>query len=355
MFVLLSGVVGCRSTRGSIRSREVTGPVKWNQYDSVREFVLDLLAGYSPDSLDIIADCADLPRKFTYKKGGSHCTIRLGESTDFMEWIEENELHAVLDRLGTSVHETYHGLSSILPYELLGERNKADPCGNRYYAFRIDADQSYLVRGVKVFPSAEMKGTIPKSLRTHRFETYIHPSRPRQSTQVSGIYGLLDELYAYYHGTRTHFELLEFYTDEMKMCPETWFHFFANVNGTYFAYLEFKLYILKYLLYAKKHHKKTYRKLLNERELMRAIVSVDRHFSELTKEYFSAKKGIYKQLLDAGYSVEENDKYVMIGSKGRKEGRGNFLKQYKKLKKELKKKKYRKLMGKIRKQAREET
>ncbi len=128
--------------------------------------------------------------------------LRSTESrADFMEYIDPSETLAEgYLSLMTAVHEQCHVYNST-------------PGGTRHNSIqnRISHAYEWIYIGhglhievpfTDVFPSSEMNETIPESLRTYRFNTYLNGD-PAQASSQFGVYGLLDEFTAYCWGTGT--------------------------------------------------------------------------------------------------------------------------------------------------------
>lgn len=265
-----------------------------------REMALDLLRRYSPTGYYIITQYGECPAKYVY-----------GEKTDFMEFVEGDSPVEIAGSLNEAVHEVCHAYANSVGYWLL-DRQGLLGVRQVYTAFYLGEEDTIVVRHTPVFPSREMEAYFPDEERTMRFETYIGSSEANLGTQAHGIYGLLNEYNAYYHGTKTAVDLAVFYMNEAPQTTENWFKFFAGVNGTYYAYLEFRLYILNYLRYARDKYPQTYDQILKNREFVRAFLRIDRNHAELMESYFRLKKEIASHLRGLGYEVKEDDEYLTI-------------------------------------------
>jgi hypothetical protein len=291
----------------------------------LRSTVLGLLRTYSPTGYHIVDTYAKAPKKYTFGSG----SITVGK-TDFMTWVDGTNPSAIVKSMNTVVHETCHGYTSLLGYthRTASDRESFADNVDCYY---VGGDEVILVPRTKTFPSREMAGTFTAEQKTFRFKTYITSKEASQGTQVGGIYGLLDEFNAYYHGTKVSFDLLPFYEERLPDSRETWFQYFTEVNGTYYAFLEFKLYIAKYLLYAREKHPDVYEGIMNNDAFRKAFSRIDRNWSDLIRDYFAVKGEITEKLRRKGYEVSEDDTTLWIGQNRSKKGVGNFVDTYKAL------------------------
>ena len=291
-----------------------------------------LLKKYDPNGYKIVKSYYDTPASF--RVAGR--SINLGSDIDFMVFMNGTTDADIANDLNTVVHEVCHLYTHRLAYKALQQRPHLYHPKKHYSLFFINKDDSILVTQTKTFPSKEIAQIIPEKLRTLRFKNYIYPSQPNQGTQIEGVYGLLDELNAYYQGTKNSMNLYQYYAKETKQTPADWFNFFSEIDATYFAYLEFKFYILKYLIWGQKKHPQLFRDILANRNFRKAYNSIDLGFGTLIEKYFKLKAQILNKLKKKGHRVRQTKRYTFIDNRGR----GNFLQPYELLKTELSKPDY---------------
>lgn len=285
------------------------------------------LKTYSPNSYRLLKNYYNAPLEYCF----GTITITLGPKTSFLDYVDGDSDRDIVASLNTLVHEMCHAYTNSATYSYLQQQPDIPiGFGDEYSLFYVDSSRSILVHHTPVFPTREIHAIVPEQFRTMRYETYIYPSSEIGS-QVDGIYGLLNEWYAYYHGTRTDIDLFDYYAAGAKNQPNRWLDFFAAVNGTYYAHLEFKFYSLKYLLYAQEHHPDIYREILANTNFIDAFNAVDASFAALNQKYFQMKEHIFQQLAKQGIQVRTDDKYDYIGLRNR----GNFLETYQLLDNEL--------------------
>jgi len=298
----------------------------------------ELLRTYSPTGWDIIDHCRRCPT--TLDCGG--VTVKINSCPDYTAYVRSRTPNSIIAGLIDVVHEMTHEYQSRIAYAMLAERG-IKPRGERYHAYYF-GEGTMLVRQTAVYRTAEMQGLFPTELRTVRFPIYIFPASDN-GAQIDGIYGLLDEYNAYYLGTKAALDFLPYYRDSRASTPEDWLSFFDNMNRYYFAQVEFRLFILNYLRYAKAHHPDVYAGIMANADFRRAFYTVDAGFTKLVRNYFAAKKPIFAQLRSAGYTVSEDDEYLRIGKNGAYIGHSNFLRAYNTLTAELAKPAYREVMS----------
>lgn len=228
--------------------------------------------------------------------------------------------------INTAVHELCHGYS----------HNKA---GFGSEAIYIGNEESIIVDYTPVFSSREMASSIPKKLRTSRYNVYVAGDEDL-SSQVRGPYGLLNELTAYYWGTNTSVKLFDYYKTQSPTIDE-WFDCITAATSSYFAYAEFRFFILYYLLYARDNDSEVYQDIISNDNFRLAFTTIDEKFEELVEEMFEGIEEIKEIVESSGVSVEESNNTLWFGNSGR----GIFTEEYHLLMSEMEKSKYQEMLG----------
>ena len=172
-----------------------------------------------------------------------------------------------INQLSVAVHEQCHdfcGTPASFRYNsITGKYMRANEwiyIGNGKY---IDVPLT------DVFPSSEMVDTIPESLRTYRFDTYINGDPIMGSIQY-GVYGMLDEFTAYCWGNENDILQKDFQSENGL--------YIWNSNS-FLAYAEFRYYILHYMLYAKEHYPAVYKGIMGNTQFLQAYSKVESQFA----------------------------------------------------------------------------
>jgi hypothetical protein len=200
-----------------------------------------------------------------------------------LEFCELKDTASFLSSISTTVHETTHGLDSQIPYMFAKRGEKIDKL-NLTEGFYIDENiQYYLVYPKNpLFPSIDVVNEIPTKLRTFRFDTYMI-AKPIQSTQSSGIFGLMEEFNAYYHGSKVLYDLYPLFK-EAYGTGVSWSwpsKFVSNAD----AFYEFDFFIKEYLLYAKTNHPELYNELKNDYMFKLIYQTIRRNFGNMISQY----------------------------------------------------------------------
>lgn len=278
-----------------------------------RAFLLENLKQYSPKGYYILE---------TYKKQERN-------PVDFMTYFDNSSELALMDSFNVTVHEFTHGYASLKgPDEI--------------YVI-VSPKESYRVPIGRKFPSRDMVTVFPQKLRTFRF-SYIDTDEENLGTQVDGIYGLLDEMAAYLAGVETSVDFLPFYISQGQNAD--WGIFFETVDGSLYGILEFKLYILKYLEYAKEQRPDVFQDVLNNHRFIEAFSAIDHCADSLIRRYFSIREQVMAKLEKRGdYEFIDEPEMLQVIHNGESDWQGHFLNIYDLLSRELIQKKYLDLLG----------
>lgn len=281
------------------------------QYQTERQkakFLLNVTRAYAPDAYEILAAEEDFREFTTYA-------------------AEEEDWYSQLASLNTVVHETCHGYQHRLG-------------GWDYAGFYLRDGKTIRVKMGKVFDSYEMARAIPAKYKTDigRYDTYIEGD-PLLISRQDGIYGLLDEMNAYYHGTKADVEMLEYFN---KKCPEGNFKcwgegYLTNPVSSITALYEFRFFIAWYLKFAKQRHPDVFKDCMENRGLRVAFTLVDKQFEDLAEEFDQIRDEQIAILNEEGSDVRlEEDGFLMYYKKnGTGTGRGTFIPYSMKLEKAL--------------------
>lgn len=280
-----------------------------------RQYALDLLEKYDPEGWYVVNKMNEL-----------------SYNNHFDRYAEGHTKKNVRDALGTIVHELNHGYSALMAWKIRPRER------DQYACYYIGDTTHILVKYTPVFLTEEIGKEIRPELHTFRFDTYIY--NPKEKIQITsnvlGIYGLLDEWNAYYHGTKTDVYMYKWYEENSKNTVDDWRNYFSTVGSVINAYVEFKFYCLTYLLHAQKYKPDVYQGIINNPEFIDVFMIVDQKYGNLVNEYLNIKKNILKKLQNKGVKVSEDEEWIFMNG----EGTGNFINEYKVLSREIEKPSY---------------
>lgn len=292
----------------SLTSVEVSAAVKAPSVNAkiTTKNVQNLLKKYDPDGAYILQK-----------------QIQAGD--DILFWFSGSS--RILDSVSTAVHEETHA------YSFHYARNYQE------MAYFVGNKKTIYVPYTEVYESKKMAASIPKKLRTSRYNTYVAKPTANLSSNVQGAYGLMNEFMAYRAGMNTSVSMFS-YLKSQKAGWDAWKTYINLCENGRQAYAEFKYYILHYLYYAKKHYPNVYKGIVTNREFCRAYKRLESSYAKLNKTYTKDLQKLKKIIEKQGDTLEISDESVMLIHGRNGTGVGRFTTAYKVLTKELGKKKY---------------
>lgn len=304
-----------------------------------RSFVLSTLKKYAPEGYGIITSYLKMPIEI--KIGNSEMSI---SKTDFMTYAEGSSVTSLVNSMGTMVHETLHGYQSRKHYQIIKDKGMKFSDNGKYLTIYAGDGKDYMIKLTPIFRTRKMAASIPPTLRTFRY-SYANSNSKYLGAQQDGIYGLLDELSAYYHDTLTSYLLIKNASKILGKKKIVWTDLLSMALGTYCAHREFKYFILAYLRYAKKHYSSIYKGIMNNRTFLQAFFALDNNFKILVENLFS-----FSFLKGTSYKVVRAKNMIgvaVIGSR-QESYTSSFEASYKKLGIEMEKPVYSKLLNEMR-------
>jgi hypothetical protein len=226
-------------------------------------------------------------------------------------FLKNNTENISVSDFGTVVHESLHQLDFTLSFDIKKFDNKED-YGSFPYAYFIDRDIKIYVPRKNVFKVDELHSNyFPEEVKKlFRYSTYIYndnsnnvftkhkaygaifgESFSKLSSNQDGIYGLLEEFNAYYHGVNAEFELLKSNQTEIK---------FTGASNIICSYYEFNIFMAYYIKYAKEKNREVYDLLMNLKELRVAYTLMEKNWRTLLTNIYTSEHA-------NKYPVESNE------------------------------------------------
>lgn len=272
----------------NLSSRDVAPKENPDRYDlqasdDLYAWVKEATRTYSPDSWYLLMQYEKLPA-ISEARHVRNMILSMPKPAETFHYLEGNNKTEMLYSMSTNIHEISHGYYRKNVMRHATENNfLLDSDIVTGYIF-LSPGESYYIEFPKksLFPSRELAAGIPRNLRTFRFNTYITGIT---STQSQGVFGLLNELHAYYLGSKFDFEMLDGYKIA-ECCAAEGFHQWAwNSASTITAFFEFDFFILEYLLYMKSNHPHSYSSLKAYQPFHDAYAAVRMKYRDLVLSY----------------------------------------------------------------------
>jgi hypothetical protein len=234
-------------------------------------------------------------------------TASTKKNVDTFHYLRGRSRLDLLESMEKNVHEISHAYFAQNVYRYLKENNQKMTGGNICGYIYISTSRSYFISFPEkaIFPSHDIAAAIPGDLRTYRFSTYIDGIT---STQDEGVIGLLDELHAYYLGSKFCYDMLEPYKTAAGNDATGLFDWVTHTQSTMTAFYEFDFFIREYLLYMKKNHAPDYNMLRSYRPFTESYQTVRNLYRELIENYQDRIKDEMRHLNSSGDAVARTEK-----------------------------------------------
>ena len=256
------------------------------------------LERYSPKSHAIVKAFETLPREWKIGRRTHTATTSIA----FDDFIEDGAAESAVSYLQTAVHEVYHGYSNVMGYKFLAETGVQN--FNGLTVVHVEDEPILIVRPTS-FPSRDIVATYPAAAHTMRFKRYVSEAPEHQSTQASGVFGLLDEYAAYYHDARTAVDLWPWVRGAAPATYEVAMRYTGRLFATRVPHAEFKFFILHYLWYAREHRPQVYQQVMANEEFGRAFTEIDDAYTRLVSKVESIEPGVHQLARQRGVKVEQ--------------------------------------------------
>ncbi len=292
------------------------------------EWIKESTKKYSPVSWYMLMQYDNLPESVEAPMADNGI-MSTQKSSDTFHYLRGRSRIDLLASMETNVHEIAHGYFDQNIYRYLRENNMKVNLDNAQGYIYLSPSKSYYVSFPlkAMFPSGELSTVIPADLRTYRFDTYIEGST---STQSDGVIGLLNELNAYYLGSKYCFDMLEPYKTAAGSDAAGLFEWVTHTQSTMSAFYEFDYFIREYLLYMKRRHSSDYDMLRLNNPFTEAYANLSRQYKDLIDMYQDRIKDEMKRLNssgDAGARIEKEWLWVKAGNSNVSSGTPIFSKE----------------------------
>ena len=246
-----------------------------------------------PEASITSARILKLAKKYDYS---AYCLLKAYKKSggSLLEWsLGRSRLTQVMD---VTTHETSHAFMNGT---------------SRATSYYIGNGKTIRVKHTKVFRSKRMAGSIPTSLRTYRYDTYVGKPISNLGSDVGGIYGLMNEFTAYCWGMHIDNAMIPYYE---KYCLnfDLLEDYLLGCENNKMAYSEFRFYMLHYLYYAKKHVPDVYKGIVRNKQFCRVYKKIEKKFVNQIKAYEKELKRLPPLLKKYGYVMIVTDEHVLI-------------------------------------------
>lgn len=310
------------------------------------EWIKQVTQKYSPDSwyLLMMYDSLPLLSSAPAINGGVVSSQKTAETFDYLRGRTRLDLLTSMEK---NVHEISHGYFDQNVYRYLLDNNLEFNPDNANGFIYINPYQEFFISFPlkTMYPSNRLSNVIPASLRTFRFDTYI---KGETSTQSDGVIGLLNELHAYYCGSRYCSEMLEAYKLAAGSDAAGLFEWVTHTQSTMTAFYEFDYFIREYLLYMKRNYPEKYEMLRSHESFVEAYSTLRTSYNELINRYIDRISSEMDHLNSSGEAeirIADGWLWVKSGNSHISSGTPIFSEDKEKLLPALEGKRYREILN----------
>jgi len=186
-------------------------------------------------------------------------------------------------------------------------------------AYLVSDDFVIVSVGERGFPLTESAGVlIPEALRTRRWSSYVSPGA-RPDSNRDGVFGLLNELDAYYRGFRITVDATEFLLtnlnnsnsqDDMRAMV---LGYFNTLQNNVLAVYEFTYWSLVYLLYVQEHHPSQFTAIMANENYRKVFIYVYNNAMRLIDELPELQNTIltrFEAVTDANTTIIKDERGI---------------------------------------------
>jgi len=233
----------------AIGSKDIPIAYNTNAINSAKQYFINITDRYANGYNKVLEN--------EYSGPGLYTTYVNGKP---IPWNQDTSDAALFSELNTVVHESVHMNNS-----------------NHYV---IVPGIAIPVNRTETCRTSEFSLIVPKDLpqQIFRWGTYVSKGSTA-SSNISGIYGLMDEFSAYMNGTKASLMAAAKLVSEGN-------HTKADIqldhaSRTYFAWYEFRLFTAWYLHYTHQNHREIYNKTMENNNLRLTYTLIDNEFEKI--------------------------------------------------------------------------
>jgi hypothetical protein len=223
-----------------------------------------------------------------------------------------DSLSEYLLELPTVIHEANHHYN--------GENG---PSFNKTRYYYTTGDEKFVVDVFPVFPSSEINAIAPleDKRKIFRYNTYITSRTPYLDSRVNGIFGLLEEMNAYYHSMLSSLSLYGYYKSKYGFNnAEIYVNWLGAIGSYRYALNEFSIFISWYLQAARQNHPDAYQKICNSHQIKTMYRFLHQENTKLQQQYDAYLKEIVTAF---GNDLQINNGAIFVRKSGKGYGLGD--------------------------------
>jgi hypothetical protein len=237
----------------------------------------------------------------------------------YQKYINHKTMGYILDYYIVPVHEATHYYNNLVRKRCAPQKFIEANTGAGYFIYpNIEIGMA----DFPVYHSSDLNDIIPDSIqhKMDNYDTYIRGEDiENSSSDVNGIFGLMDEFTAYSTGAKSQLELYNYFlanTEDGFENIEVWDWYINRCAAGIYDFYEFKIFIHWYLENSKKSHSEEYAKIMANKNLRLAFTLVEQNYLEAIKSYYQRLDFICEQSQEYDVSLSfdyyENRSYKSL-------------------------------------------
>lgn len=245
-----------------------------------------------------------MPAQYAFlEKYSEESVNQMANGETFREYLLE---------LPTVIHEANHHYNS----------ENAPPINKTRYYY-TSGSEKFVVDVFPVFPSSEINALAPDAdkKKIFRYNTYITSKTPHLDSRINGIFGLLEEMNAYYHSMKTSLDLFHYLKKQYGFSNgEIWVNWLGSISSYRYSLNEFSIFISWYLQTAKAKHPEVYKRIVNNTQIKTMYRFLHQQNLAMQETYDEYLAETQRELGDA---IQVKDGAVFLKKTGGGFGLGN--------------------------------
>ncbi len=250
----------------------LSGGLEQKNNSDMRHDALSYLKTKVPAVYEMMRYVEYARQRIPFSVGTYDSKITLGSKFDWIGYIDSTNLYNRFTGLDIAVHESCHFFTTLALMWLDDHHRINEKILNRnWYLYPLFYKKAVLAPLTVCFPARKIDAIFPKDFPAFSYKNYILGIPIATSTQVDGIYGLLDEWNAYIHDAQVILSFSHLWPFENGQWVKYWINLHSNVLDPIYS---FALYIQYYLKFARTRNPVVYHALCSNKAFVTALAQI---------------------------------------------------------------------------------
>jgi hypothetical protein len=272
--------------------------------DNIHKFIEEIYQKYSPVVTSLIKTYYSLPEKLGARNIGTHI--------DFAQYFKDTLNKKDIYFSSTFAHETLHNVDSWLSVQQSIKKTRGN-YSDKIFSYYISDTCKIDVDRISVPPANIINRSFPVEFKTNTtYPLYIYPSSLTGSTQINGIYILMDEFAAYNIKILWLNDILQYYFDNKMTNVNFYLDYLNFSHDMIYTSACFKHYIIHYLLTLRSSSPDLYNTLMGNENFKKVIALNCKNLNKNIEQFNQNKSKIREELANEYIPYIEDYKKLSI-------------------------------------------